>query len=169
MVDRQGFARQRRLVNLDGVAGLQGDIGRYDVAQPQPDQIIRNQLARGNGAPLPVAPHARLRGERRLERVDRIAGLIFFPETDDDVHKQQHQDDAEVGPVPNDRRQDRRNLDHPWNRPPKVTGDSTQHARLFFGQLVESYLVQTLLCILLAQPDRFIAVRCSVRTWFIRI
>jgi hypothetical protein len=54
---------------------------------------------RGRGDPFAVALHPRLDRQPGLQRLDRVAGLALFPEADDGVGDQQHQDDEEVGPV----------------------------------------------------------------------
>ena len=89
--------RQRRLVNLDGIAFEQACIGRNDVAEAQSNDVTRHQFTRERDDPLAVAKHSRLDRELGLQRVDGLSGLVLFGKSDYPIRNEQDQDDEESG------------------------------------------------------------------------
>ena len=136
----QRFARQRGLIDLDRVAVQQARIGRHDVAQAQADDVARHQLTRRRVDPLPIPLHPGLDRQLGLERVDGVARLAFFPESDHGVGEQQNEDDEEVRPVPDHARQDHRHLDHPRDRSPEIAEEFQERVGLLFLDLVRPVL-----------------------------
>ena len=53
---------------------------------------------------LPSRLTLRLDGKLRLQRLDGIAGLPFFPEADAGIRNEQKKNDEEIRPVPDDPR-----------------------------------------------------------------
>ena len=99
---------KRGLIHLHRVALQQARIRRHDVAQAHADDVARHQLTRRRGDPLPITFHPGLDRQLGLQRGDGVARLVFFPESDHGVGNQQQQDDEEIRPVPDDRRQNHR-------------------------------------------------------------
>ena len=99
----------------------------------------------GRSDPLAVTLHPGVDRQLGLQGGDRVAGLALLPEPDDGVGAEQHEDDAEVRPVPGDRREDHRRLDHPGNGTPKVGKELQQWIGLLLLDLVRPVLGQALL------------------------
>ena len=147
----QGFAGQRRLVDLHGVGAERAGVGRYDVAEAQAHDVAWHKQLRGEVRPCSVAQHARMRREFGLERGNRVAGLILLPEPDQGVGEEQHGDDDEVGPVLDDGRQYGCGLDHPGDRPPKIAQELEDRVDLLLGEFIGPVLAEPLVGLRLGQ------------------
>ena len=115
-----GSDSQRGLIDFNRVAFQQARIRRHDVAQANANDVARHKLTRRRRDPLPLASDASLDRQLRLQGGDRVARLVFLPESDHGVGKTQKQDDKNVRPVPDHRGQDHRSFDHPQIGTPKI-------------------------------------------------
>ena len=121
LADRQRLTRQGGLVHAQIIAFDQLGIGGDDVSQAQADDITRNQFFGVDFLPVAVPQYPALEGQFLLERLHRIAGLVFLPEAYHCIeHQEQHDDDDEIRPVPHDEGKNGRHLDHPGDGPPEV-------------------------------------------------
>ena len=160
--DRERLAGQRRLIHLYGILIEQSCIGRHDVAEPHADDVARNERARLDIGPSAVPPDPGAGREPRLQCGDRIAGLVLFPETDPGVGEQQHEDDDEIGPMPDDGRKNGRNFDHPRDRSPEIAEELQKRAYRLLGDFIGPVLGQAVLGLGLAQALRM-RTRASLR------
>ena len=103
---------------------------------------------------LPSRITRALIAKRGLQGGDGVARLVFFPEPDHGVGQKQNQDDAEVRPMPGDRRQDHRRFDHPRDRAPEIAEEFQQLVGLLFLDLVGPVLGQPFLRLGLAEAVR---------------
>ncbi len=151
---RQRLARQGGLIHLDRVPLQQPRVRRHDVPQAHAYHVARHELSRRRSDPLAVTLHPGLDGQLGLQGGDRVAGLALLPESDDGVGAEQNEDDAEVRPVPGDRREDHGRLDHPRNRAPEVRQELQQRIGLLLLDLVGPVLGEPLLSLRLTEPIR---------------
>ena len=117
---RQRLAGERRLVDLHRLAGAKEGVGGDDIAEAEEDGVVGDELARVDHAPLAVAHHARLRRERRLQRVDCVARLVLLNEGDEAVDDEERGEEYEVLPVAEDARCECGDLDQPRHRTPEL-------------------------------------------------
>ena len=97
--DRQRFAGEGGLVDLDRITLKEPGVGGYDVAVAQAYHVTRHQFPNRELEPATIAKYAGLEGKRRPEGTDRVTGLVFLPEADHRIGDKQGQDDAEIRPV----------------------------------------------------------------------
>ena len=142
--NRQGFARQRRLVDGGVIAADKPQVGGHDDAEPDLDDVAGHQRRSRNRLPLAVAHHGGLGGEPLPQRGQRIGGLAVLPEFEPGVEEQQRRDDGEIVPMPDDRRNDRGGLDHIGVRPGEVPHDLAEQTDLFFNEGVGAVLGEPL-------------------------
>ena len=140
-VDRHRLPRERGLVGLQIRALDEFDVRRHHVAYAEFDNVARHEFAGIDLLPMPVPQGQRLAGELFLEQLQRFEGRGFLTEIDDDVDQQQNDDDREVFPLPHGGRENRRDFNHPGNRPPKPLADAFQQRFLFFGDFVAAGLL----------------------------
>ena len=150
----QRFASQRGLVHFYRVAWQQARVGWNNVAQLQADDVARHQFLRRRISPFPVAFDFGFDRQLLPECGDRIARLVFFPESDDCVGQQQKQDDEEIRPVPDHAGQNHRAFDHPRNRAPEIGEEFQERIFFLFRDLVGPILSQPFFRLVLAQAVR---------------
>jgi hypothetical protein len=117
-VDGERLPRERRLIDGEKSAVEQPQVGGHDVAEPDGDDIAGDQLGRRYVAPRARAQHARDEGEPRLQRFDGGVGFVLLQEPDRRVDREHREDDHEIFPAARERREHRRDLDHPRDRTP---------------------------------------------------
>jgi hypothetical protein len=83
-----------------------------DNAEPDLHNIAGNEAGGRRRAPFSVAQKRRLRRQPLLQRGERIGGLAILPGFERGVEEQQSEDDGEITPMADDRRDERRRLDH---------------------------------------------------------
>src|SRR5277367_2036401 len=110
--DRQRFAGERRLIDRRIVAVHHPEIGRHDDAEADLDDVAGHERCGLHGLPLAVALGDGLRSKALLERFERSRGLAVLPHLESDIEQEQRQNDREVFPVADRRRDQRRRLDH---------------------------------------------------------
>ncbi len=140
----QGFAGQRGLIHLHGVARQQARIRRDNIAQAKADDVALHNLARRGIGPLPIAFHFGRARQLFLERGNGVAGLMFLPESDHGVGKKQNEDDEEIRPVPDHARQNHRRFNHPRDGTPEIGQEFEERIVFLFRNLVRAILGQPL-------------------------
>ena len=78
-----------RTDRLPRIARQQARVGRHNVAQPQTDDIARNQFRCLRVNPFPIAFHLGIDRQFGFQSSDGVARLVFFPEADNGVGTQQ--------------------------------------------------------------------------------
>ena len=142
LVDRQRFARQRRLIDAEVVAIDQLQVGRDDIAELDHDNIAGHKGLCFDVTPFAAAQHSRMQREMLLQRLDFVIGFEFLPETDDRIQRQHEKDDDEVFPMPNDRREHRGDFDHPRDRPPQKRQEPLEWADVLFFDGIRTVLLE---------------------------
>ena len=150
--NRQRFAGQRRLIDLDLVALEQPCVGRDDITEAQADDVAGDQFPGRRRHPFAVADHPGLDRQRGLQSRDGVARLTLFPEPDHRIGDEQQQDDEEIGPMPHDARQDHCRLDHPRDWAPEITEEFQEEIGLLLLNFVGSILRQPFVRFSLGQP-----------------
>lgn len=135
--------RRGRLVHLQGIPFDEAPIGRDDIPEPEPDHISRDQFPGRHTLPLAATPHLCLEGKGLLQGRNGIPRLVLLPETHDGIHHEEDDDDSEILPVPHERREQRRRLDHPWDRPPEEGEEFPEGGGLPFLEFVVANLFET--------------------------
>ena len=149
--DGQGFPGERRLVHVHGIALQELGIRRHDVPQAQAHEVAGHQVPGGEIKPGSAPLDPGLQGQVRLERGDGVAGLVLLPEPHHRVGQEQHEDDHEIRPVPDQPREEGRDLDHPGNRSPEMGEELQEGVPLRFGKLIGADLREELLGLLRAE------------------
>ena len=152
--DGQRLTRQRRLVHFHRITIEQARIRRHDVPQAEADYVTRHQQPHLCGGPLPVTLHPGLDGQLGLQGLDGVSRLELLPETDRGVGQEQNQDDEKIRPVTDQGRENNRHLDHPRNRPPKISQEFQERIGLFLSYLVRAVLRQATFSLVLAETVR---------------
>ncbi len=141
----QRFACQRGLVHLDRVTFQQARIRRHYVAEAHTDDVARHQLTRRRGDPLSITFHFGIDRQLGLQSGDRVACLVFFPESDHGVGNKQKEDNEKIQPVPDNPRQNYGRLDHPWDGAPEIGEEFQERIGFLFFNLVGAVLRQPFL------------------------
>ena len=136
--DWQRLAGQRRLIDLDGISVEKARIRRNDISQPKTDDVAWDQFARLRIHPFTVPFYFREDRQPGLQCGNGIAGLVFFPESNQSIGKEQHKDDEKIQPVSDNAGEDHRNFNHPGNGTPEVGKKLQVFVGLFFLELVRS-------------------------------
>ncbi len=150
----QRLAGQRGLIHLHRVTVQQSCIRRHNVAQAHADDIARHQLTRRRVDPLPVAFHLGFDRQFGLKGLDGVARLAFLPEPDHGIGHQQKEDDEKIRPVPDDARQNHRNLDHPRDGSPKIGKEFQEEVGLLLGKFIRPILGKPFLRLCLRETVR---------------
>ncbi len=140
LVDRQRFARQRRLIDAEIGAVDQFQIGGNDIAELDQHDVAGHEQLCLNILPGAVALDARLQRKALLQQGDGIVGLEFLPEADACIDEQHRENDDEIVPMAEPGRERRRDLDHPGDRPPEEAGEAFEDADMMFGEGVFAVL-----------------------------
>ena len=142
LVDREGLARHGGLVHGQVVAFEELNVGGYDVAQAQADDVPGDEVLGVCLMPFAAASDARLERELAFKGVYGVRGLVLLPETHQRVEDQKHGYDDEIVPVPYYRRKDGRDLYHPGDGPPEVQQELQDRVDLFLGERVGTVFTQ---------------------------
>ncbi len=78
-----------------------------------------------------------------LQGLKGVGGLVFLPEAHRGIENQQGQNNDEVVPVSDQRRQNRRDLDHPGDRTPEIAQQTPQETFCLLLQRIAAILPQT--------------------------
>ena len=94
---------------------------------------------------LDVLPHAvtldpRLERQSLLQERDGIVGLELLPKADAGIDEQHQQDDGQVAPMLEHRREHGRDLDHPRDRPPEEMCQPLDNTDMMFDERVLAIL-----------------------------
>ena len=93
---RHGFARERRLLDLEAGVLDQAAVGRHGVARFKQHDVADDQFLAAHGDDLAVAQHARGRRGHLLQRLDRLLRLVLLVDAEDGVDDDDRQDDDHV-------------------------------------------------------------------------
>ena len=82
----------------------QAEVGGYTVAGFEEDDIAGNKKGGVEGLPVAVAQHRGFGGKKRFDGIEGLLGFAFLNNADDAVDQDHSENDAGIGPLPEESR-----------------------------------------------------------------